>query len=183
MAAHAAEAIRRIVAASLTSATDGQAGVILVAEERVIAITDASTIWLGADVKAGDPLPLSLRPVLRRLDAIENGTSSDLPAIRLVSSAGKLLEANAARLRGDGRTVAITVGPATARARSDVRLAAHDLTPAQRRVTSLVIQGRSTKQIVAELQIGEHTVQDHLKAVFDKLGVASRRELVASLLR
>ena len=56
------------------------------------------------------------------------------------------------------------------------------LTPAQTRVASLVLQGRSTQQIVNELRISSHTVQEHLHAVFDKLGVASRRELVATLL-
>lgn len=87
------------------------------------------------------------------------------------------------RRAGERGPIAITLAPADAVARSGLRLAAHGLTPAQRRIAELVLQGRSTRQMVAELRIGEHTVQDHLKAVFDKLGVGSRRELVAALLR
>jgi DNA-binding CsgD family transcriptional regulator len=59
-------------------------------------------------------------------------------------------------------------------------LDAHGLTPAQSRVAALVRQGRSTRQIVNELQISAYTVQEHLGAVFDKFGIGSRRELVAT---
>jgi DNA-binding CsgD family transcriptional regulator len=60
-------------------------------------------------------------------------------------------------------------------------LAAHGLTPAQSRVAALVVQGRSTRSIMAELHISSNTLQEHLRAVFDKLGIGSRRELVAVL--
>lgn len=43
-------------------------------------------------------------------------------------------------------------------------------------------QGRSTAEIVAALQISTHTLQEHLRAVFDRFGVGSRRELVAALM-
>jgi DNA-binding CsgD family transcriptional regulator len=60
-------------------------------------------------------------------------------------------------------------------------LGAHALTPSQGRVAALVLRGRSTQQIVNELGVSAHTVQDHLRAVFDKFGIGSRRELVAAL--
>jgi DNA-binding CsgD family transcriptional regulator len=58
----------------------------------------------------------------------------------------------------------------------------HALTPAQQRVTALVLQGRSTREIVSELHLSPHTVQEYVRAAYDKFGVGSRRELIAALL-
>ena len=41
------------------------------------------------------------------------------------------------------------------------------------------MQGHSNKAIGRELSFSEHTVAQHLKAVFDKLGVVSRATAIA----
>ena len=58
---------------------------------------------------------------------------------------------------------------------------AHGLTSRERDICREVIAGHSTADIAGRLFISAHTVQDHLKSVFAKVGVRSRGELVARL--
>jgi DNA-binding NarL/FixJ family response regulator len=54
------------------------------------------------------------------------------------------------------------------------------LTPRQVEVLGLLEQGRSTKQIAAELHLSAHTVRNHVRRLFEALGVHSRLEAVAA---
>ena len=51
------------------------------------------------------------------------------------------------------------------------------LTPAERRVASLVAEGRTNREIAAALFLSERTVASHLTHIYAKLGVRSRTEL------
>jgi len=54
------------------------------------------------------------------------------------------------------------------------------LTPRQVEVLRLLEQGRSTKQIAAELHLSTETVRNHIRRLFVALGVNSRLEAVAA---
>ena len=54
------------------------------------------------------------------------------------------------------------------------------LTPRQVEVLRLLEQGRSTKQIAAELHLSIETVRNHIRRLFRALGVHSRLEAVAA---
>jgi PAS domain S-box-containing protein len=54
------------------------------------------------------------------------------------------------------------------------------LTPRQAEVLRLLEQGRSTKQIAAELHLSPETVRNHIRHLFRALGVNTRLEAVAA---
>ena len=54
-----------------------------------------------------------------------------------------------------------------------------ELTEREREIATLVAEGRSNKQVAAELFLSEKTIEHHLSRVYGKLGVRSRSELAA----
>ncbi|MFY1675452.1 response regulator transcription factor, partial [Plantactinospora sp. WMMB334] len=62
-----------------------------------------------------------------------------------------------------------------------IALIGYGLTPREMEVALHVVRGRSTSDIARILSLTNLRVQDHLKAIFAKTSVRSRRQLVAQL--
>ena len=85
-----------------------------------------------------------------------------------------------ASLPGAGRVAVVldrTAGPQSAA----LRLETYGVTAREREVAALIAQGCSNAEIAAALVVSPYTVQDHIKNLFEKTGVGSRRELVARI--
>jgi DNA-binding CsgD family transcriptional regulator len=68
--------------------------------------------------------------------------------------------------------IAVTIEAARSVEVAPLILAAYNLTERETRVAQLVLQGRGTDEVADVLSISALTVQQHLKAIFDKTGVA-----------
>jgi DNA-binding CsgD family transcriptional regulator len=101
---------------------------------------------------------------------------------RVLSRSGTWVVLHGASLvSGDTRRVAVIVEPAHPARIAPLLMAAYGLTEREQEVTRLVLQGNSTTEIAERLVVSTHTVQQHLKSVFDKTGVRSRRDLVGKV--
>ena len=73
------------------------------------------------------------------------------------------------------------IEPAKASEVAPLIVDAYELTPREVDVTRALARGLTTNEIARELHLSRYTVQDHLKAVYEKAGVSSRGELVAKM--
>jgi DNA-binding CsgD family transcriptional regulator len=110
------------------------------------------------------------------------GQPGEVAVSRVLSRAGTWVILHGACLASAGpRRVAIIVEPAHPASLYPLLMSAYGLTERERDVTRLILQGSSTAQIAQELVVSAHTVQQHLKSIFGKTGVRSRRDLVAKV--
>ena len=95
---------------------------------------------------------------------------------------GRWVTIEAAALEGEREgEVAVQLRSATAGETFELLCRVYALSPRERDVVSLLVAGLDTRSIAKRMFISPHTVQDHLKSVFTKIGIHSRRELLATL--
>jgi DNA-binding CsgD family transcriptional regulator len=144
--------------------------------------------WLDAlpdgDWTAHSKLPPAVLSVAGRAlrSAGRSNAPSEVAVARVLARNGQWVVLHGATLSATGiPRVAVIIEPAHPARITALLMSAYDLTEREQDVTRLVLQGNSTNEIAARLVVSVHTVQQHLKRVFDKVGVRSRRELVGKI--
>jgi DNA-binding CsgD family transcriptional regulator len=134
-------------------------------------------------------LPGAVYAVAARLLALERGGHTPpelMPRIRLRTASGRWLVLHASRLRAQDTQdtegqIAVIFEEARPSEIAPLIVDAYGLTKREGEITQLVLRGLSTAEVSEELHITPNTVRDHFKAIFDKVGVRSRRELVGQV--
>ncbi len=158
---------------------------VLTADWKVESSTPGTEQWLAELPDSdGNRLPSAVLTVAGQ--ALRSAEQGDRPGevamARVLTRSGRWVVLHgAALLSGADRRVAVIVEPAHPARITSLLMSAYELTERERDVTRLVLQGASTGDIATELFVSPHTVQQHLKSVFDKTGVRSRRDLVGKV--
>lgn len=131
--------------------------------------------------------PIAMNPIFAAVavaPAVFAGRERGPAATRVRTPTGRWLSVHASCLRrpdGSAGQVAVTIEPAKSAQIAPIIVEAYCLTPREQQITQALARGLSNVEIAAELYLSAHTVRDHLKAIFAKVGVGSRGELVAKL--
>jgi DNA-binding CsgD family transcriptional regulator len=143
--------------------------------------------WLdllpGAIPDAGI-LPVPVVVLTARAIAVWQGRERGIPSMRLRSRHGRWLVLHASRLAGPATAsdgMVMVIEPAKSFEIAPIIVEAYGLTAREQEITLALARGLSTQDVAAELFLSAHTVRDHIKSIFSKLGVSSRGELVATI--
>ena len=144
------------------------------------AATPAAASWLAA---VEDVAPGRFSQILYSVVAQAHAAVSGTARARMRDARNNWVVLQASRLitGDDPEQMVVTVEPATTHELAGLLLMAYGVTARERDVCLEVLSGGSTAEIAGRLFISPHTVHDHLKSVFEKVGVGSRGELVARL--
>ncbi|MFD8965481.1 response regulator transcription factor [Streptomyces sp. NPDC059568] len=155
-------------------------------DQRIRLCTSTAERWLSL-VQEAHPAPGHRYPFA--LDALTHKVRSAGLGVqvqsRAISRTGHWITLSAWREKAEGEEsealTYVSLAPSRPGELTAIVLDAYGLTPRERQVAQHVLLGRSTAEVADSLHIGEYTVQDHLRKVFDKAGVRSRREFTGEL--
>ena len=163
------------------------------AANRLVSATPEAVAWfeeLESMYRLHDPvleLDVPTEVLMAAQDArsrAADGVPAAATRTRARTRSGVWLLIHGSCLRGPDGTVgdaAVVIEPAKASEVAPLIVDAYELTPREVDVTRALARGLTTNEIARSLHLSRYTIQDHLKSVYEKVGVSSRGELVARM--
>jgi DNA-binding CsgD family transcriptional regulator len=157
--------------------------IILGSDLSVVSLTGGARDWIGTFPSAYLYFAFGILPAMvypaATLARSRTRAGQAHALERAVDGRWVMIEAAVLEGGADGQ-VAVTFRQATPTETFDRLSRIYALSPREREVVVALLEGLDTRAVTERLFISRHTVQDHLKSVFGKVGVHSRRELLAT---
>jgi DNA-binding CsgD family transcriptional regulator len=133
----------------------------------------------------GQPVPAGAYNVAAALLAHEAGIHPYPPVARVRMVGGLWLTFRAARIDTEvpaaDRDIAVTIELTSPAERRMLYARSHGLTARETELLERLALGADTRTLAHELYLSEHTVQDHLKSIFEKTNARNRRTLLSRI--
>ena len=128
------------------------------------------------------PIPAAAFNVGAQLLASERGVDDHPARARVHLHDGMWVTLRAARIgepSAQAASIAVSIEPTTAFDRASLYARVAGLTARESELLHHLVTGHDTRAISRAMFVSEHTVQDHLKSIFAKTGLNTRRLVVA----
>ena len=166
--------------------TDAPAGVLVLDEDdNVVSLTAAARTWLAEAVAGGmgEETPERIHRAVYEVAraARGQGTHETAPIARLRTSSGCWIAITGSVLDAPAGHVAVILQQASLGQVLPAASAWFRLTSREAEVLRLLSHGGTSRAMAQALHMSQHTVNDHLTAIYRKAGVRGRDELLALL--
>lgn len=165
---------------------DAPALVVMTRDGEVESLSPGAVNWFsrlpGADGRE-DGVPTSvLSAAAGALRDAERRGAGGVSMARVPMTDGGWADVHGAVTGTNGSSrVTVIIQPAHPDRIAPLLMSIYGLTPREQEVTRLVLRGGSTTDLARALWVSPHTVQQHLKSIFEKTDVSSRGELIAKV--
>jgi DNA-binding CsgD family transcriptional regulator len=134
----------------------------------------------------GVPVPITMAAgaLKRALDPVSDADQNLVPRVRIRGRSGRWLTLHASLtepMPGRRSETVVVISPSEPEEVARLNVVSYGLTDREAEIVRLVARGLSTTEISGALYISEHTVNNHLRRIFEKAGVKSRRAMVQRL--
>ncbi len=160
--------------------------VVMTVDGEVESLSPGAEEWfsrLPDDDGRQDGVPTSvLAAAAGALRDADRSSAGGVSTARVPTTDGRWAVVHGAVMGTNGNSrVTVIIQPAHPDLIAPLLMSIYGLTGREQEVTQLVLRGGSTTELAKALGVSSHTVQQHLKSIFEKTDVNSRGELVAKV--